>query len=78
MFFLSCKKGNYYLLLILVSHILIIDESENDDSEFTNHELIYTSITRCRVNLIVINFGNKQYDDFFTKPEVKQFFEVTS
>ena len=58
--------------------ILIIDESENDDSEFTNHELIYTSITRCRVNLIVINFGNKQYDDFFTKPEVKQFFEVTS
>ena len=57
---------------------LIIDESENDDNEFTNHELIYTSITRCRVNLIVINFGNKQYEEFFTKPEVKQYFDVTS
>ena len=56
--------------------ILIIDESENEDSEFTNHELVYTSLTRCRVNLIVINFGNKQYDNFFTLPEVKQYFEV--
>lgn len=56
--------------------ILIIDESENEDSEFTNHELVYTSLTRCRVNLIVINFGNKQYDNFFTLPDVKQYFEV--
>ena len=25
-------------------------------------ELLYTGITRCRRNLIVINFGNEEYD----------------
>jgi|694.fasta_scaffold34784_2 hypothetical protein len=58
--------------------ILIIDEEEDENNAFTNHELIYTSLTRCRVNLIVINFGNIQYDQFFTKAEVKQFFEATN
>ena len=28
-------------------------------------ELIYTGITRCRLNLIVINVGNTKYDEFF-------------
>ena len=25
-------------------------------------ELLYTGLTRCRRNLVVINFGNKEYD----------------
>lgn len=35
--------------------------------EDKNNELIYTAITRCRHNLIVINLDNEYYDNFFTK-----------
>lgn len=46
--------------------ILMIESAVDDGHEFTTDELIYTAITRCRQNLIIINIGNKQYDDFFS------------
>ena len=29
---------------------------------FSFDELLYTGLTRCRRNLVVINFGNQEYD----------------
>ena len=39
--------------------VLILDRNEDND------ELIYTAITRCRHNLIVISFENERYQGFF-------------
>ena len=44
---------------------LIVENERDEESKFTTDELIYTAITRCRQNLIIINIGNKRYDDFF-------------
>jgi hypothetical protein len=38
---------------------------ENEETEFTNAELIYTGLTRARKNLIVFNLGNTKFEDFF-------------
>ncbi|HPX75999.1 MAG TPA: NERD domain-containing protein [Bacteroidales bacterium] len=46
---------------------LIIENENNNGFDFTTDELIYSAITRCRQNLIIINIGNKRYDDFFKK-----------
>jgi superfamily I DNA/RNA helicase len=48
------------------SHTLffIIDNDDWGDEKNTL-ELIYTGITRARVNLIIINIGKKQFDPFF-------------
>lgn len=40
------------------------------DSEFQTEELIYTGLTRCRNNLIVLNKGNNKYHNFFSKMDV--------
>ena len=46
---------------------LIIDDQKNDDinEKITTEELIYTAITRCRTNLIIVNFNNQYYHEFF-------------
>ena len=44
--------------------VLVIDNEVADD-DFTTDELIYTAITRCRQNLVVINLDNKKYASFF-------------
>jgi hypothetical protein len=44
---------------------LIVETESEDEHEFTTDELIYTAITRCRQNLIIINIANNRYDDFF-------------
>lgn len=44
---------------------LLLENKNNEEDEFTTDELIYTAITRCRQNLIIINIANKRYDDFF-------------
>ena len=46
---------------------LIIDEQKNDNinKKFTTEELVYTAITRCRTNLIIVNVNNQYYHDFF-------------
>lgn len=43
---------------------LIIESNGDEEDDFTSDELIYTAITRCRQNLIIINIGNSHYDDF--------------
>jgi hypothetical protein len=46
---------------------LIIEKEENNGREFTSDELIYTAITRCSQNLIIINIDNSRYDQFFSR-----------
>lgn len=43
---------------------LLVENDNGVEHEFTTDELIYTAITRCRQNLIIINIGNKRYDNF--------------
>jgi len=45
---------------------LIIEKEDNNGHEFTSDELIYTAITRCSQNLIIINIDNSRYDQFFS------------
>lgn len=47
------------------SLFLIIDNETEEEHEFTTDELIYTAITRCRQNLIIININNEKYNVFF-------------
>ncbi|KKD39041.1 hypothetical protein WN50_05610 [Limnoraphis robusta CS-951] len=47
--------------------LIIEDYDENSDSTFSMDELIYTGITRCRHNLIVVNLGNLKYHVFFNE-----------
>jgi len=41
---------------------IVIIEPEDDQSEFETAELIYTGLTRARVNLLIINTGNAKYE----------------
>ena len=43
---------------------LILEPRYENETTFNMafDELLYTGLTRCRKNLIVINFGNSQYD----------------
>lgn len=41
--------------------ILIVDNTKN-----STNELIYTGLTRCKENIIIINIGNLDYKDFFS------------
>lgn len=51
-----------------IATLFLLVENESDEAdEFTTDELIYTAITRCRQNLIIINIGNKRYHEFFTR-----------
>lgn len=43
---------------------LIIDSSECTDYKIPFDELLYTGITRCRSNLVIINIGNDDYDKY--------------
>ena len=52
---------------------LIIDHDE-EESQSTNAELIYTALTRAKRNLIVFNLGNHHYDSFF-RNEIQNCFE---
>lgn len=40
---------------------LILEKHKDGATAFD--ELIYTGITRCRSNLVIINFGNEEYHD---------------
>lgn len=46
---------------------LLVENESDEEHEFTTDELIYTAITRCRQNLVIINIGNKRYDAFFKR-----------
>ena len=46
--------------------VLIIENIDYFEKEkFTQNELLYTAITRCRNNLIVVNMANDKYHSFF-------------
>lgn len=50
------------------TEILIIGNDFNnagDDKKFLNAEMVYTGITRAKKNLVIINIGDRQYDEFF-------------
>lgn len=46
---------------------LLVETESEVEHEFTTDELIYTAITRCKQNLIIINIANDRYHDFFRK-----------
>lgn len=49
--------------------ILIIEDTPNssDTEDLSMDEVIYTGLTRCRQNLIILNAGNAKYDLLFHK-----------
>jgi superfamily I DNA/RNA helicase len=55
--------------------LFLIIENEEDGSDFTNDELIYTGLTRAKKNLIIFNLNNYKYDSFF-KSVIEQQFEI--
>ena len=59
----SFKGWEVHTLFLVIEKEL--SESEELGYRFTSEELIYTAVTRCRQNLIVINLGNEKYQQFF-------------
>lgn len=57
-----------------INTLFLFIESEEDDNEFTNAELVYTAMTRAKRNLIIFNLGNKKYDEFF-RAEIQNCYE---
>ena len=55
---------------------LFIDNEDSGEGK-NNAELIYTGITRARVNLIIFNLGKSIYDPFF-KEHIKVNYEYGS
>lgn len=45
--------------------LFLLIENEDGQNEFGTNELIYTGLTRARINLFVFNLGNDKYDSFF-------------
>ena len=45
--------------------LFLIIENEEETTDSTMEELIYTGLTRARANLFVMNLGNPKYDAFF-------------
>ncbi len=43
--------------------LFLILEKMFSNMEMSFDEILYTGITRCRANLVLINFGNKEYHD---------------
>ena len=43
---------------------LILEPKFNKENDFniSFDELLYTGLTRCRSNLVIINFGNEEYN----------------
>lgn len=47
------------------SLFLIIENEDSISNEFSTSELIYTGLTRARINLFILNLGNNKYHNFF-------------
>jgi hypothetical protein len=58
-----------------ISTLFLIIDSADRSSSFTEAEVIYTGLTRARINLIIFNLGNTSYDRFF-KNEIEANFNV--
>lgn len=46
---------------------LLIEPEEDSNKQFESVELVYTGLTRARLNLFVFNMGNNVFDGFFAK-----------
>ena len=55
-------KGWEITNLILVLHAGLEDDPNRQESLY---EMIYTALTRCRKNLVIVNIGNQKLDMFF-------------
>jgi hypothetical protein len=58
-----------------IDTLIMFIEKEDSEKEFANAELIYTSLTRARRNLIIFNLNNSKYDNFF-REEVAKVFDI--
>lgn len=58
-----------------IDTLFMFIEKEENGKEFANAELIYTSLTRARRNLIIFNLSNLKYDTFF-RQEIKNIYDV--
>lgn len=58
-------KENY-----VYNELGIVEEAK--DFKFTTDELIYTAITRCRNNLIILNTSDNKYHEFFIKQDFEK------
>lgn len=47
-----------------IDTLIVLIDKGNNSGKPSDDELIYTAITRCRINLLVINMGNPRYHDF--------------
>lgn len=45
--------------------LVVLIEEGTDAGNPSNDELVYTAITRCKNNLLILNVGNHRYHDFF-------------
>ncbi len=48
-----------------IDTLVLLIEGGTDPQNASDDELIYTAITRCRKNLLVLNLGNPRYHGFF-------------
>ena len=55
----SLQKGEAYKVLYL---ILEPKYENTNDFNMSFDELLYTGLTRCKRRLVIINFGNHEYD----------------
>lgn len=60
----SFKGWEIHTLFLVIENYQVKSENEKNISL---DELVYTGLTRCRRNLIIINLGNSRYDSFFAK-----------
>lgn len=60
----SFKGWEIHTLFLIIENDQVNSENEQTMSL---DELVYTGLTRCRQNLIIINLGNSRYDSFFAQ-----------
>lgn len=60
----SFKGWEVHTLFLIIENDQVNSENEQTMSL---DELVYTGLTRCRQNLIIINLGNSRYDSFFAQ-----------
>lgn len=50
-----------------IDTLIVLIDKGTDSENPSDDELVYTAITRCRNNLLVLNMGNPRYHNFFER-----------
>ncbi len=50
-----------------IDTLIVLIHEDTDSENPSDDELVYTAITRCRNNLLILNMGNPRYHDFFER-----------